>query len=114
FAQRDFRLVVPEPPEIDVSGLSQPIPTARALSLPISQSDKVFSYRLVVGNNTAICKHNEDALHCDVASLQLAQGKEYTAQIIRYFEEKKVETIVDKEITTLVATSVKKSSITNK
>lgn len=114
FAQRDFRVVVPEPPVVDASGLSQPIPTARALSLPISQSDKVFGYRLVIGNDAAVCNQNKNALHCDVASLQLTQGKKYTAQIIRYFEKEVVETIVDKEIATLVATSVKKSSISNK
>lgn len=114
FAKRNFAIIVGEPPTIDASVLSDPLPTARALTVQLSQPDVIFEYKMVIGEESTDCEpQNDKSLACDIPALGLDQGKEYTAIIDRMFNGQKVDTVIQQKIKTLVATSVKKTSITN-
>lgn len=110
-AKRSFTIIVEDPPTVNSSILSDAIPTARALKIPLNHPDKVFEYAFVVDEKQADCATQNKEITCDIASLDLAQGKEYIVSVDRLFEDKKVETVIETSIKTLVATTVEKTSI---
>ena len=111
FAGKTFKLIVPRPPMAKLEVLGRPIPTLRPLTINLTSSDLVFNYRLKVDNKSTSCPPLQQAIVCNVASLKLGQGKTYTAELVRRFDNKEVETLADRSIKTLNATSVASSSL---
>lgn len=104
--KKTFVLQVKSPPVAQVAALSKPIPLSRPLTLPLSDTDKIFTYHVRVADVEVPCTSKEKAASCEVKNLGLSQGKPYTIEIIRQFEGKKVATVAKKDIMTLSAAHV--------
>lgn len=109
--KKTYAVDVPTPVVADTQVLSQPIPTAKPLAITLSSTDTIFDYGLVIDDVTAACPIKDSALYCNVSELNLVQGKAYTMQLARLFDGKRVSTVIEKEIQTLVATSVTGASV---
>lgn len=99
-------------PRLDTAAIyKRPLPASRALTLPMSEADTVFSYKIAASSKTAPCISKGRELACDIPQLGLAQGTEYSLRIERYFNDKKISTVSTNKVTTLTATSVKSASV---
>lgn len=110
-AQQKFALHLPEPPMAYTDALSKPVPISKHLAIDLSAPDKIFTYRLDVGEKSTICETNEKTLLCDVRSLDLRQGAAYHVKLHRFFKEQQITTLIDQSITTLSATTVTDSTV---
>lgn len=111
FAKKTFALRIAKPPTALAQNLSKPVPTAKPLAINLSSPDTVYDYKLLVDSKKAACPPEEAAVHCDIDSLQLEQGKEYAIKVVRSFDDKLVDTLVSKKITTLPATNIVQASL---
>ena len=113
FIQKQYKLVVPDPPQVVVSGLDKrPISTTQPLRVPLSGIDTVFTYKLAVeGKASAGCKAVDGSLQCAIQELQLKQGTPYALGVERYFDGKKQSVAARKEVTTLTATSIASATV---
>lgn len=98
---------------IALEQLDKLLPVARPLKLDLSQPDTIFTYRVAANQKAADCDPSGSAVLCDLGKVGLTQGSEYALNIDRYFNAKKVETIVQRNIKTLPAAAVIGSSIAN-
>lgn len=108
---KTFTIRVAAPPVLSVAPLTRSIPVSKPLQLPISTVDKVFSYKMKVGDATIQCPVVSKQIICDVPKFALSQGTAYKIELIRYFDNKKVATIINQEIRTLTAVAVSATSI---
>ena len=111
FAQKTYKLNIPQPPTVQSSVLSQPISTIEPLKMALSNKDIVFDYQLETESKTTACPVNNLAIYCDTASLHLSQGKKYDVKLVRTFEKQKNATLIDETISTVDPTTVINSSI---
>lgn len=98
-------------PKASATPLDKPIPVSKNLRVPLSTADKVFSYRVVVNDKTAVCESSSSELSCDVPELALSQGTVYALRLERLFAGKRVATVLERQVTTLSATTVQDTSI---
>ena len=111
FAKDTFKINVPQPPSVGAAILSQPISATGPLTMTIGSNDSVFDYQIEIDNKTASCPVKDLKISCNIASLNLLQGKVYSAKLFRMFGGKKVATIASRDITTIQATAVVSASI---
>lgn len=111
--KKNFVIKVDPHSTIALEQLDKLLPTARPLKLDLSQPDTIFTYRVAANQKAADCDPSGSAVLCDLGKVGLTQGSEYALNIDRYFNAKKVETIVQKNIKTLPAAAVTGSSVTN-
>lgn len=110
-----FSVTTPEPPKVDAAIFDQVIPIGKPLVVQLTQPDVIHNYSLKVGTETAPCiEVDVTAVACDVQDLQLKQGAIYSLELYRQFAGGVSTTIAKKQIHTLTATSIKKSSVKNK
>jgi protein MpaA len=109
--RKSFALEVKSPPVAQIATLGKPVPLSRPLTLPLSDTDKIFTYHVKVADIQVPCTSKEKAASCEVKDLGLAQGKQYTIELIRHFEGKRVATIIKKDIVTLSATNVSSGTV---
>jgi len=116
FTSKNYRISVSEKPTIaQLSNIFQePISTIRPLSLELDKTDTIFDYKIRISDKSTTCDMQNDLIICNIEPLNLVQGKEYNVKLIRYFKDKELDVIIDKIITTIRATSLVKSSISNK
>lgn len=98
---------------VAVNALSQPLVVARPLKLDLSRSDTIFTYKVAANQKISTCNPSGNAVLCDLKKVGMNQGGEYVLSIDRYFNNKKVETIVEKSVKTLPATNIVGSSVVN-
>lgn len=108
---KQMTIHVPEHPVASTEVLSSPIPVSKPIRIPLDQPDQLFAYRMKVGEASTNCLVKSVAIECDITKLNLDQGGAYTATLDRMFDGKKSATIVNRQITTLSAVSVKEASI---
>lgn len=111
FMRKTFAIEVGSLPSVRADTLSKPVPLSRPLSVPLSDTDTVFSYQVKVADVRADCSSKDKRISCDVKKLGLLQGKPYTIEILRLFKGKRVAVITKKDITTLSAAHVVESSV---
>lgn len=111
FMRKHFSIKVDSPPVAYISRLNRPVPTLKPLSIPLSDTDTVFSYKLKANGKDAPCSPGDKAAMCDIKRLHLNQGVPYTIELAREFKDKHIETIGKKQIKTLPATSITNTSI---
>ncbi|MGB4420844.1 MAG: M14 family metallopeptidase [Candidatus Saccharimonadales bacterium] len=113
---KNYRLSIPEKPTVSQLGniFKEPISTIRPLSLNLDKTDTIFDYKILISNKSTACDTKNTSVICNIEPLNLAQGKEYNVKLIRYFKDKEIDTIIDKIITTIRATSLIKSSVSDK
>lgn len=112
-ARKTFAVTIPAAPRASFADIKKAVPVGKPLELALSTPDTVYRYTLTVAKETAECTSDSEELRCDVQKLGLAQGKEYTFTLKRTFEDK-TTVVVSKKLTTLKATKVTKSSVTNR
>lgn len=110
FLQKTYTIKTPETPTVSAIA-SKPVSVSRALIIPLSTSDAVFSYKIASGATAADCSHKTVSLSCDIPKLGLKQGSRYILRLERYFGDKKSATVKSYHIETLSATAVVDSSI---
>ena len=101
----------PQKPSLEVEAIKKPIAAMRPLSLPISASDKTFTYVLSSADRKADCSVTDQSVQCDTAKLQLDQGKTQLLQLKRQFNGKDTETLFEGSVEVLPALSLKDSSV---
>jgi predicted deacylase len=111
FMQKHFSVKVEAPPVADVGILNKPVPTLKPLKVPLSDTDKVFTYTLRANERKEGCESQEKVLLCDIKQLNLTQGASYAVELTREFKNKQIGTVAKRQITTLPATSIIDSSI---
>ena len=111
FAKKTFALRIAKPPTALAQNLSKPVPTAKPLVIELSSPDTVYDYKLSVDSKKAACPSVGTAVHCDINSLQLEQGKEYEIKVIRSFDDRPVDTLLNQKITTLPATNIVQAAV---
>ena len=112
--QKQYIISIPDVPKVSMGELGKkPLSVSRAATIPLVAADTIFTYKLQVGEKVAPCSVNDRQLVCDVPTLALQQGKDYTIELHRYFDKAKVATVAKQPIKTLTATTIIGSSITN-
>lgn len=110
FMQSRYSITTTPAPTIDSSVFKEKIPASQPLNIPLSSSDMLFRYILKVDEKQIECEPTDSAVACAVDELKLAQGKSYSAEVIRQFGDQTVD-VVKQKITVLPATRVTKTSI---
>lgn len=112
FAQR-LSVAVPDAPKASSKGLDAPIPTTKKLPIELSAADTIHTYMLVANQKTGACTASSAVarLECDVASLDLEQGKDYTFELRRMFKGLEPQRVLAATIHTLRATTIVDSSV---
>lgn len=115
-ASKNYRLSISEKPALTQLSniLTEPISTIRPINLSLTKNDEIFDYKLGIDNKDTVCDTHNTSIICNIEPLKLLQGKEYSIKLVRYFKGQKVDTVVEKPIKTIQATSLVKSSLTNK
>jgi predicted deacylase len=111
FMQKQFSVKVGAPPVADLHNLNKPVPTLKPLSIPLSDTDKIFTYMLKANGKGVACTSEEKTALCDIKKLNLIQGAPYTIELAREFNNKHVNTVAKKQIITLPSTTILDSSI---
>lgn len=97
---------VAKPPIASIKPLEKQVAATLPLKLPLDGPDEVFSYQLAVNDKRLACETEMQHIECDLKKLNLNQGTSYNLALERYFNGKRVATIVSKPIETLRATNV--------
>lgn len=98
-------------PTLSNMSLKKPLPVSKPLTVALSAPDAVYRYTMSAGGKTAECRPQNSGVSCDVPSLKLEQGKQYTTTINRQFQSQKATSALTADLTTLTATSVTDSSV---
>ncbi|HIA92063.1 TPA: DUF2817 domain-containing protein [Candidatus Saccharibacteria bacterium] len=110
FAQKNFAVEVPGLPQANLSVFKKPIPTKKTIKIPLSQTDNLHEYEIVVDDKATECTPTSSAVVCDVSTLSLDQGAEYDYKLLRGFSGQKVR-VSEGELETLPAIAVIGSSV---
>ncbi len=114
FAARPITIDVPPVPTIKAETFTnRSISTALPFNISLSQKDTTHHYDIKVGDAVASCTPQDDGVSCPVASLQLAQGSQYTAQVLRSFKGSEKIKVAEGAIATLVPIHVTERSLTD-
>jgi predicted deacylase len=108
---KTFAITVDAPPVVHAAILNKAVPASKSLAIPLSETDRIFTYHMRANNTEIECAPKEKATACDMGRLKLSQGTPYTVELTRQFNGKKVASIIEKKITTLSAVSAVSSSI---
>lgn len=112
--QKTYVITIPSAPTATMSGLGKkPLSASRKVTIPLSSADAVFTYTLRADSREVACDKEQQQLVCDIAKLSLRQGTDYRLDLQRYFKGTKIATIAKQQVTTLTATAITASSITN-
>ncbi len=111
FIQKNVTIHVPSHPVASAAQLKEPIPLSKKLIVELSREDTVFSYHLTVGDKSVKCESAPLSVGCDISSLGLQQGAKYSLKLERYYQGKKLATILEAQIETLSAVALVSSSI---
>lgn len=110
-ARKNFMLSIPSQATVNSENLTKPIPLSKSLTINLSETDSVFTYKLEIDDKSTMCKSSDTQLLCDIRELNLQQGKSYHLKLQRLFKEQQIATVVDQDVATLSATKVVDSTI---
>lgn len=113
FAHKRFTVTVPEAPTARASDIiGKQISTAEPLQIKLTSADVIHQYKLKIADKQSKCTQKDATLSCEVVSLALAQGTEYTAELRQEYNgaSKKV---LEGRVETLRPLGLTGSSITN-
>ncbi|MNQ24140.1 Bacteriocin BCN5 [compost metagenome] len=111
--KKNYTIKASQYSSITPAQLDKPLPTAQPLKLELSQPDTIFTYKVAANEKVTDCDPSGSAVLCNLQEIGLAQGSEYLMSVERHFNDKRVETIVEKEVTTLPAVAVVGSSVSD-
>lgn len=111
FPWKRIDIKVLSPPKLSAAALARPVPVSKPIMIALDDADRVFEYRIRVGEKTAICPSRQMIIQCDIPALDLEQGMAYEVSLERFYKGSRVEVATAKKVTTLSAVSVKNTSI---
>lgn len=111
FIAKTVQVDVAKAPVASIKPLEKHVPATTSLKLPLTAPDKIFSYQLAVNDKRLTCSTEDQYIECDLKKLKLDQGASYNLALERYFNGKRIATIVSKPIETLRAATVAGASI---
>jgi predicted deacylase len=114
FARKQFAVSIPAPPTVRAVALEKPLPISKPVVFDTSSTDTLFDYRIEQGEQSADCAWEEAVIRCDIPALKLKQGKMYSLKLTRQFKDGQKQVLVDKQVETLRAVTIKKASLKNK
>lgn len=111
---KQYNLEVPSTPSIQSNVYKDStLSTARPLVVPLSSTDRIHKYVVEVADKQAPCAYEADVLECDVPSLDLNQGAEYTVSLHRSFNGGDAQKLSEEKVTTLLPVKRIAASIEN-
>lgn len=106
-----YSLNVGDTPRVNLSALDQPVPVNQPIILGLDKPDIISQYSFQVGDKSADCLTSNREVACDIAQLDLEQGKSYDYQLMRAFAGTGSDIIGSGSIKTLKSIKLKKSSV---
>lgn len=97
----------------DVPQPNQLVSTREIIELNLTQPDKIFEYKVAHQDKSIGCTKNNQQLQCDLAGLKLAQSKNYSLKIERFFKGESVGTVAEFDIRTVDPIAITATSIVN-
>jgi len=114
FMAKKFSIEVASPPvarKTDI--IDKTVSTALPLRIGLTSADTVHTYKLSVADNVAGCKTEQSQLVCDIADLDLKPGAEYTASLVRSFNNSGATKVIEGKIETLLPVMLQNSSVSD-
>ena len=112
FGIKHYQIAVPDAPTARAADfIGKTLPLTRPISIDLSSRDEIFSYSVAAEGKSTECSHDNGVLSCDLETLGLEQGKEYTAQLDRYYGAEKIATLNKGLIKTLEALTLVNASV---
>ncbi len=103
FLAKQFTVQVGDAPVARIADIAEKsISTALPLKISLSQPDAIHSYSLAMNDKVTKCQNEKSNLTCNVADLGLKPGTEYTASLMRSFNNSVAEKVVEGKIATLL------------
>jgi len=112
FMSKKFSVEVAEPPvarKADI--IDKTISTALPLRIGLTSADTVHTYKLSIADQVTGCKTEKSQLVCDIAELGLKPGTEYTASLVRSFNDSNTTKVIEGKIGTLLPIALQSSTI---
>jgi protein MpaA len=107
-----YKVQVPEAPKASLGVFDAPISAAQPLIVTLDKPDQIFNYSIHTDTATAECNATDSQLACDIPSLQLQQGAEYSLAVKRAFKDQTSETLANVSVKTLSPVVITASSVT--
>jgi protein MpaA len=112
FATKHFNVEVPSPPVAHKADLiDKAVSAALPLRIGLSGADTVHTYSLSIADKAAKCKTEDSDLVCAIADLELKPGTEYTASLVRSFNNEDSKKVIEGKIETLLPIVMQEASI---
>ena len=88
-------------PTVNYVKLNSPLSPIRPTNLELSKPDKIFAYKIHIGNQATDCQINSQSLSCPIEQLNLKPGSTNPALLNRTFNNQLVSTLYEGNIKTL-------------
>jgi methionine-rich copper-binding protein CopC len=114
FASKPFSIEVSDPPVARKADIvDKAISTALPLKIALTSADTVHTYKLAIADKTSDCTNEDAQLVCNIADFGLKPGSEYTATLMRSFNDSKATKVVEGTIATLMPITLQTASLTD-
>ena len=111
FIKQDVEIITPPLPSVKDLSKLETMPTNVPAVFTLDQSDKTFNYALHANKLSSECDVAGTALTCDTDALNLKQSTKYDFKLERSFNGESAGVIIEKNIPTVEAVTIKNSSI---
>jgi murein peptide amidase A len=108
---KNYQLKTAGPPKVNLSPLNREVAANMPLELPLSETDRVFTYNIAANSKSATCAASDRKLICPISELALAQGAQYEFVVSRHFKGQTPDVITKKSIKTVTPVSIIQSSV---
>lgn len=112
-ARKAFVVTIPKAPVASAKSFEKSVPATKPLEVVLSAPDTLYRYRLAGNKKYVDCRPSQRRLVCDLAKLDLTQGRGYDVKLMRAFGGRKATPILDTSLKTLKAVTIKKASLDN-
>jgi protein MpaA len=113
FMPKPFAIEVADPPVARKADIvDKAISTALPLKIALTSADTIHTYKLAIADKTSDCTNKEAQLLCNIADFGLKPGAEYTASLMRSFNESNPTKVVEGTIATLQPIALQSASLT--
>lgn len=98
-------------PELNSEALNDTLSIREPLTFGLNQDDRIFNYKLVLGKLETSCRNIDRSVECGVDKLGLSQGVDYSLSLERYYNDQKIEEIINRKVTTVTPVEIVGGSV---
>jgi hypothetical protein len=106
----NYTVTVGSQPKANVT-LDQPVALAKPFEFTLDQPDNIFAYQLAINEKTTTCKNTSNKISCDLKLLNLTQGKKYSFNLARTFNNTELSNVTKGDLSLLSPIGVTKTSV---